>query len=291
MRILVYWHLLAVVLLLVPQGNVVLKELKDQGGLGVLVLDELVEEINGLLERSVGKLDSLLLLTNDLVKEDGVVKGETKVSRVGLDQLLLGDGHGVFVGGLSLVGAILPLGISLELDGVTPVVSLELLVEDLGGGIIGGLKELGISKLDEFLAVVVELLDELLLELVELVDALWDSLDGFVLEEGVDSAEGAAAGASEGLVGDREEVALISAQLRILVDDLVHLSQNISVALGLVRNTCHEELQLAIRGHLIEKCLFESHFSCLRTTAKKIYSNLGSFSQFRAMAGEVTTRE
>lgn len=241
--------LLTLGLFLVPKSNIVLEELKDEGGLGVLVLAELVEKIDSLLEGLVCKFDSLCLLADDLIKENGVVEGKTEVGWVGLGQFSGGDGHSALVGSLSLGSTFLPLLFWLEFDRVPVVVSLELLVEDLGGGVLSILEELAVGKLDEVGAEAVELVDELLLEVVEFLDTLGVALDAVVIEEGVDGAEGGTAGAGEGLVSDRKKVALITVETVLVVDDLVHLSEDILVALSLVGDAGHEESKFTIERH------------------------------------------
>jgi len=72
----------AVLLLVLPQGQVLLKELDDALGVAEVVLLQLVNLVESLLESLVGELASSLVVLHDLIVEDGEVEGEAELDWV-----------------------------------------------------------------------------------------------------------------------------------------------------------------------------------------------------------------
>ena len=107
-------HSLLLVLLVLhvggPEGEVVPQELHDQRRVLVRVLGEGVKLGNGIIERLLGKVASLVWRVLDLVVEHGEVEGKTKTDRVGGAQILDGNLRGSLVtllSGVSSLGAVL----------------------------------------------------------------------------------------------------------------------------------------------------------------------------------------
>lgn len=74
-----------------PQSEVVTQELHDEGAVAVALLGEVVELSNRIIERLLGKVTSAIGRVQNLVVEDGEVKGETKADGVGGGKVSLSD--------------------------------------------------------------------------------------------------------------------------------------------------------------------------------------------------------
>ena len=65
-------------LLLLPEGEVLLEELDDGLGISEGLLIDLVDLLKGIGESLLTKLTSVLVIIHDLVVEDGEIEGESK---------------------------------------------------------------------------------------------------------------------------------------------------------------------------------------------------------------------
>jgi hypothetical protein len=74
--------LVAVLLLVLPQGQVLLKELNDTLGITEIVLLEFVNLVESILEGLVSELAGGLMVLHDFVVEDGEVEGETELDGI-----------------------------------------------------------------------------------------------------------------------------------------------------------------------------------------------------------------
>lgn len=241
--------LLSLLSILGPEGHVVAEELKDHGGLAVASVAVLINRGRALVVGLLSELDSLLLLTDDLVEENGVVQDETKGSWPGWLDLLLGNLHGVLVALLGLVGWLALVAVWLALADVPVVVGLELLIEDTALGALGSWEKGGVDEADELVAVLLELAKDGLLVLIELLDAGLVATVVLVLDDGGDHPEAVTAGANDVLVGDGEEVALITVEVRVELDNLLHHIDHILVAISLIEDLSHEKRDVAFGRH------------------------------------------
>ena len=79
-----------------PQGQVVTQKLHDEGAVTVALFGQGVKLSNSVIERLLGKVASTVRRVQDLIVENGEVKGETKADGVGGGQV-----------GLSNIGSVL----------------------------------------------------------------------------------------------------------------------------------------------------------------------------------------
>lgn len=80
-----------------PQGEVVPKQLHDEGAVTVGLLGEGVELSNGIIEGLLGEVAGTIRGVQDLVVEDGEVEGQSETNGVRGGQLGLGDVGGALV--------------------------------------------------------------------------------------------------------------------------------------------------------------------------------------------------
>ena len=74
--------LVSTLLLILPQGQVLLEELDDALGVTEVVLLKLVNLVESILEGLISKFASSLVVLHDFVVEDGEVKGKTELDWV-----------------------------------------------------------------------------------------------------------------------------------------------------------------------------------------------------------------
>ena len=213
-----------------PQGEVVAKELHDEGRILVRLLVEGVELGDGIVECLFGDVTGTVGAVEDLVVEDGEVEGKAKTDGVGGGKVSGGDARGGLVGiegGRS--GSLASLA-GLELGEVTVVIALHLVVEDLGL-LGGGVGDEGL--LDDAEDVIADV-DELGLDLGLVVLDDGHLVGIALLLDGGNDAPGRTAGADDVLVGDGEEVALLNGELLGLLGNLLHVGDHLVEALGLL---------------------------------------------------------
>ena len=78
-----------------PEGEVVTEKLHDEGAVAVGLLAEAVELGNGVVEGLLGEVAGTVRRVEDLVVEDGEVKGKTETDGVSGSELGLGNVGGV----------------------------------------------------------------------------------------------------------------------------------------------------------------------------------------------------
>lgn len=107
---------------------------------------------NGIIESELGQVAGLVGGVQDLVVEDREVQGETKTDGVGGGEVGLGDLGSGLVGLEGGIGGTLAAVASSELGKVTVVVTLHLVVEDLGLASLGGLDKVLVQNLEDIIA-------------------------------------------------------------------------------------------------------------------------------------------
>lgn len=165
-----------------PEGQIVSDQLHDGGGILVLFFLDLVNVGNGLIEGFLGKLAGSAGVVLNFVVENRVVKSQAQSNGVGGLEVTLGNFRGSLVG---FVGIISGLGVGFSagvLRDVSVVVTLHLVVEDLGFGVVGLSDELVGDQVKDLVAVFVELSLNLLLVALEEVDVLGSLLLLFLLD-------------------------------------------------------------------------------------------------------------
>ena len=213
-----------------PQGEIVSKELHDEGRVLVRLLVEGVELGDGIVEGLLGDVAGAVGAVEDLVVEDGEVEGKAEADGVGGGKVSRGNTRSGLVGiegGRS--GGLARLA-GLELGEVTVVIALHLVEEDLG--FLGsGVGDEGL--LDDTEDVIADV-DELGLDLglVVLDDGHLVGIS-LLLDGGNDAPRGTA-GADDVLVGDGEEVALLNGEFLGLLGNLLHVGDHLVEALGLL---------------------------------------------------------
>jgi hypothetical protein len=229
--------LVVAVLLLLPEGQVLLEELDNALGISEVVFLELVDLVESILEGLVGKLASSLVVLHDFVVEDGEVEGETELDGVARGQ---GDLVGFVVCLKSILLDLLHEGTLCVLSDVAVVVADHLDEESLGLSIAGLSEHLLVDDVNNALAVAVELVLDVGLVVSE------GTLVLGVLGVGFDGSDGAASstlGADQVLERDGKKVALIGADLSTFsVKDQGEEVDHVFEALGLFGNTCEEDV-------------------------------------------------
>lgn len=120
------------------------------------------------------------------------------------------------------------------------------MVEDLGLA-AGSLRDqVLVENVEDILADLLQLLLDLSAVFADGSDVLVRALGFFLLLNGGDDAPRGPAGADNVLVGDAEKVALVDAELAAQLGNLLHVSNHLIVALGLLAEAGEE--RLAVRG-------------------------------------------
>ena len=201
---------IAVLVLLAPEGEVLLEELNDGLGITEVVLLELINLVESLLEGGVSEGASISVVLHDFVVEDREVESKTK-----LDGVASGKFYAVsFV--VSAKGSLLDFlkfGILGVLRDVAVVVTNHLDEEGLGLTVAGLGEDLIVDDSDDTLAVS----DKLILDagLVGGESGVVLAVLG-VLLNGSDSAASGSLGRDEVLEGNRDEVALVGGDIGTL---------------------------------------------------------------------------
>ena len=184
---------------------------------------------NGIVKGKLGEVASLIGGVQDFVVEDREVKGESETDGVGRGKVSGGDLGGSLVGLQREVGSTLAAVANGELSEVTVVVTLHLVVEDLGLARLSGLDEVLIENLEDVIAdlgklgldLLAVLLDESDLGLVALRLLL-------LLDRGDDSPRGTA-GTNDVLVGDGQEIALLNGEFNVGRGNDLHVLNHLCV--------------------------------------------------------------
>jgi len=183
------------------------------------------------------------VVLHDFVVEDGEVEGKTQLDGVARGEL---DGVGIVVGRECGLLDLLKLGALCVLGDVAVVVADHLDEESLGLTIAGLGQHLVLDDVDDAVAVT----DQLLL------DGVLVSGEGLaelgvlrVLLDGGNSAASGALGRDQVLESDRNEVALVRADISAFdVEDRLEVSHHVVEALGLLSDTSEEDVFVNGRG-------------------------------------------
>jgi len=236
--------LVVAVLLLLPEGQVLLEELDNALGISEVVLLELVDLVESILESLVSQVAGSLVVLHNLVVEHGEVEGEAE-----LDGVARGEGNlvGFIVGLESVLLDRLHEGALGVLGDVAVVVTDHLDEEGLGLTVAGLGEHLGVDGVDNALAVFVELALNGGLVGGESVGVL--GVLGVLLNGGNSAARGSLGG-DQVLESDGEEVALVGGDLSTLgVEDFTEEVNHVFEALSLLSNTGEENVFFNV-GHL-----------------------------------------
>ena len=159
---------------------------------------------NGIIESLLGKVASLVWRVKDLVVEDGEVQGKAKTDWVGWSKVALGNLGGGLVSLKGLVGGLLALVANGELSEVAVVITLHLVVEDLGLSGLGGWDQVLVKDIKDVLADLGELGLDLLAVLLDQGNLAGVALGLLLLLDRGNDSPGSAAGTNNVLVSDRE---------------------------------------------------------------------------------------
>lgn len=182
----------------------------------------------------------LVRRVENLIVENGEVKGKTQADGVGGSKVSLSDFSGILVGGQRVVGRSLALLTEGELGEITVVVTLpvsewlvsfffrflmlyvegvgdqkdtyeilHLVIEDLGLSSLGGGNEMVIENLEDIFADIGQLSLDLLTVLLDEGDLSLVSFRLFLLLNGSNDSPGGTSGTDDVLVGNRQQVALL----------------------------------------------------------------------------------
>mmetsp|Transcript_3803 Transcript_3803/g.7546 ORF Transcript_3803/g.7546 Transcript_3803/m.7546 type:complete len:263 (-) Transcript_3803:231-1019(-) len=225
-----------------PQGQVVSEQLHDQSGILVALFRKGVELGNGVVEGLLGDMAGAVGAIENFVVKDGEVEGETEADGVSGGKVRRGDLGGGLVGVEGGAGGGLP-GVSLlEFGEVAVVVSLHLVVKDLGllGGGVGDE-----ALLDDGQDVVADVAQLVLdLDLVVLDDAHFVGVS--LLLDGGHHAPGGTTGADYVLIGDGEQISLFNGEFLGLAGDFFHVADHFIEALGLLGELGFVDERIAI---------------------------------------------
>ena len=224
-----------------PESQVVSDELHDGGGILVLVFLDLVNVSNGIIKGLLGQLAGFAGVVLDLIMEDGVVKGKAESDGMGGLELLLSELSSLLVGLMGVVSSLVVLSSRGVFGDVSVVVSLHLVVEDLGFSVGGLGDELGVNEVKDLIAVFVELTLNLGFVAAEEADVL-GALLFFLLLNGGEGSPGSSSGSDGVLVGNGKEVSLLNGQVSISSHNLVHGVKHVLKPFGLLSNLGHVEV-------------------------------------------------
>ena len=185
---------------------------------------------NSIVEGELSEVASLVGRVEDLVVEDGEVKGEAETDGVGRGEVSLGDLSGGLVGLQRVVGGTLAAVANGELGKVTVVVTLHLVVEDLRLAALGGLDEVLIENLEDVIADLGKLGLDLLAVLLNQSDLGLVALGLLLLLDRGDDSPGSTAGTDDVLVSDGQEIPLLNGELNVGRGNDLHVLDHLCVA-------------------------------------------------------------
>lgn len=151
----------------------------------------------------------------DFVVEDREVEGQAEADRVGRGKVGLSNLGGGLVGLQGLVGGTLAAVANGELSQVTVVVTLHLVVKDLGLAGLGGLDEVLVQDLQDVVADLGKLGLDLLAVLLDQGNLALVALGLLLLLDRGDDTPRGTAGTNDVLVGDGQEIPLLNGELNV----------------------------------------------------------------------------
>lgn len=184
---------------------------------------------NGIVESKLGEVASLVGGVQDFIVEDREVKGETETDGVSGGKVSGGNLGSSLVSLEGVVGSTLAAVANGELGEVTVVVTLHLVVEDLGLARLGGLDEVLIENLEDIVADLSELGLDLLAVLLDESDLGLVALRLLLLLDRGDDSPRGTAGTNDVLVGDGQEIALLNGELNIGRGNDLHVLNHLCI--------------------------------------------------------------
>lgn len=166
---------------------------------------------------------SLVGGVQDFVVEDGEVQGKTETDGVGRGEVSLGDLGGSLVSLERVIGGTLAAVTDGELGKVTVVVTLHLVVEDLGLAGLGRLDEVVVENLQDVVTDLGQLSLDLLAVLLDQSDLTLVTLRLLLLLNGGDNSPGRTAGTDDVLVSDGQKIPLLNSELNIGGSNNLHV--------------------------------------------------------------------
>lgn len=187
---------------------------------------------NSIIKGKLGEVASLIRGVQDFVVEDGEVEGESETNGVGRGKVSGGDLGGSLVGLQRVVGSTLAAVANGELGKVAVVVTLHLVVEDLGLAALGRLDKVLVENLEDIVADLGKLGLDLLAVLLDESDLGLVALGLLLLLNRGDDSPRGTAGTDDVLIGDRQEITLLNGELNIGRGDDLHVLNHLCVALS-----------------------------------------------------------
>ena len=158
---------------------------------------------------------SLVRGVEDLVVEDREVQGQPETDGMGGSQFGLSDLGSILVSLERSVGSTLTLVANGKLGEITVVVTLHLVVEDLGFTGLGRRNQVLVENLKDVIADLGQLSLNLLAVLLDEGDLGLVALGLFFLLDGGDDSPRRTASTNDVLVGNREEIPLLNRKLNV----------------------------------------------------------------------------
>lgn len=231
--------------------QVVPQELHDEGGVLVALLAQGVElckvvvstiqsqsvasklTSNGIVKGKLGEMAGLVGRVQDFVVEDREVQGQAEADGVGGGKLGLGDLGSSLVGLERGIGSTLAAVTDGELSQVTVVVTLHLVVEDLGLAALGGLDEVLVQNLEDVVTDLGQLGLNLLAVLLDQSDLRLVAFGLLLLLDRGDNSPRSTAGTDDVLVGNRQQIPLLNGELHISRGNDLHVLDHLCIALSI----------------------------------------------------------
>jgi len=221
-----------------PQGNVVPKKLHDESAVLVGLVRQGLELLNGVIESLLGKLDGIVRGVHDFVVENAEVQSKTKTDGIGGEELLR-HFRGSFVGNEGVVSGLLARLTRGRFSKISVVVTLHLVVKDLGLGRGRGLDKALVKDIENITANVGEFLLNLLAVFTSLDEVVLLSAAFLLLFNRGDDSERSATRADDVLVCNGEQVSFFNGELISSLGDFFHGIGHFVISLGLFGQTSH----------------------------------------------------
>lgn len=158
---------------------------------------------------------SLVRGVEDLVVEDREVQGQPETDGMGRSQFGLSDLGSILVSLERSVGSTLTLVANGKLGEITVVVTLHLVVEDLGFTRLGRRNQVLVENLKDVIADLGQLSLDLLTVLLDKGNLRLVALGLFFLLDGGDDSPRRTAGSNDVLVGNRQKIPLLNRKLNV----------------------------------------------------------------------------
>jgi len=229
--------LVAAILFLLPEGQVLLEKFDDALGVTEIVFLEFVNLVEGFLKSAVSEFTGSLVVLHDLIVEHREVQGETELDGVaGWESNLIG----LVVCFESILLDCLKLGTLCVLSDVAVVVADHLYEEGLGFTVAWFAKDFLVDHVNNLLAVGGKFLFDFVLVGSKCAGKL--GVLGVLLNSSNGSA-GSTLGTNQVLESDREEIAFIGGDIGTLdIENFRKEVNHVLEAFCLFSNTSQENL-------------------------------------------------